>query len=101
MAILSLARDFPEVKQSHNFLAPDSVLKLLTITDKKSTSIDILIIILTHLESFLGNTEITEKLQSGTSLEIIIDSLQPEQTKLMNSNLLRYCASIGDKNIFI
>lgn len=66
----------------------------------KVVKLDIIILIVLHLISFLGREEVEKALAKGLSYHDILKKITPVQNELLVANMLNYGASVGEEEIF-
>jgi hypothetical protein len=74
---------------------------ILNLSQGRSEKIDWLLLIIFHLNSFLGHTELSNYLKKGLSFEQIYKFVSPSDQLIMGQNLLAYGASIKETDFFL
>ncbi len=80
---------------------PKEVIGLLSLSTAHSEKVDLLIILVWHLNQFLGIEILTKLIKSGTSYLEIFEGLKKEQQEIMVDNFLAYGCSINENEIFL
>lgn len=80
---------------------PEEVQAFLKLSQGRSEKIDLLILILTHLNFGLGEKMLMNGLISGKKFDELYQMLSKEVQELMHQNLLAYGASIQEPDIFL
>ncbi len=81
-------------------LVPPSIFELMDQMNGRKPEVDWLILILLHLNEFLGPQKLESLIQAGMGFNKIHSQLSFEDQETMARNLLKYGASIGEKDFF-
>jgi hypothetical protein len=80
---------------------PDEINSLLKISQGRSEKIDWLLIVIYHLNLFLGFEVLSKHLRNHLSFEEIFNLLSNDQREILARNLLAYGASIQEQDFFL
>ena len=79
---------------------PIEVLDVMRLSQVRSERIDWLILMIWHYISYMGKSQLMQKLMTGASFSDLYQALQPEQQLHLTQNLLTYGASILEDEVF-
>lgn len=84
----------------HPLYIDNSIKRYLSHIDGKNKNIDLLIIILKHLDIFIGSAELTHMVAEKESFDTIYGQLKVTEQKTLLANLIAYSASTFQNNLF-
>jgi hypothetical protein len=87
--------------KDHPLYPNSNIMELLSKNTQRVINIDYLIIMLHHLIEFNGMDQMKTFIDGNFSFESLYLKMTEEQKELFCSNFLSYCASIGEKDLFI
>lgn len=99
LALLHLREVDPQTKRD-DLIIRDETIALLKFSHAKVINIDWLLLLLVHLEKFIGHKELSALLKKGVDYDEIIGYLKPKEKDQMTSNFLAYGSSINDLDMF-
>jgi len=74
---------------------------IINLSQGRSEKIDWLLLIVFHLNFFLGHEQLSHRLKQGLSFEQIYHLVSPNDQLIMSQNLLAYGASIKETDFFL
>lgn len=100
LLLLSTSQKEPTAKL-HDLLIRDEVVAHLEYARGRSIKIDFVLLILQHLNQFLGKEELSKNLRAQKTYEELYQKLTTNQKQVVVRNLLAYGSSIGENDIFL
>mgnify|MGYP003976848413 CR=1 FL=1 len=97
MSLIHLTQNDSE-KKFDNLLIGEDIFNLLKLAKTKIVKIDWILLFLKHLESYLGQKELKEKLVELVPFDKIISDLKEPDRNEMMANMLSYGGSVNDSD---
>ncbi len=80
---------------------PKEVYRIIDLSPAKSEKIDLLIMLVWHLNEYIGYDHVSSLVKSKSSYKEMYELLNNDQKKDLMNNYISYCCSINENEVFI